>query len=54
LEKSFLKIFPGLISPGSFLPLFPSIVDLPSESACLKNATRLHIFVCTLIWRPLG
>ncbi|CAD5323128.1 unnamed protein product [Arabidopsis thaliana] len=31
LEKSFLKIFPGLISPGSFLPLFPSIVDLPKK-----------------------
>lgn len=31
LEKPFQKVFPGLISPGSFLPLFPSLVDLPSE-----------------------
>ncbi|KAF4356892.1 hypothetical protein F8388_003187 [Cannabis sativa] len=29
LEKSFMRVFPGLISPGSFLPLFPSLVDLP-------------------------
>ncbi|KAF3550607.1 hypothetical protein DY000_02004279 [Brassica cretica] len=44
LEKSFLKIFPGLISPGSFLPLFPSILDLPSESPFLRNATLVHKF----------
>nr|XP_016488947.1 PREDICTED: AP-5 complex subunit zeta-1-like [Nicotiana tabacum] len=31
LEKAFLRVFPGLISQGSFLPLFPSIIDLPSE-----------------------
>ncbi|KAL6999344.1 hypothetical protein U1Q18_000504 [Sarracenia purpurea var. burkii] len=29
LEKSFLRVFPSLMSPGSFLPLFPSLVDLP-------------------------
>ncbi|KAL0676244.1 hypothetical protein Bca4012_004225 [Brassica carinata] len=44
LEKSFLKIFPGLISPGSFLPLFPSILDLPSESPFLRNATLVYKF----------
>lgn len=26
-----MKVFSGLMSPGSFLPLFPSLVDLPSE-----------------------
>ncbi|KAL8144288.1 hypothetical protein V2J09_017320 [Rumex salicifolius] len=35
LERTFLKIFPTLVSPGSFLQLFPSIVDLPTE--CFKN-----------------
>lgn len=31
-----MKIFPGLMmSPGSFLPLFPSLVDLPSKYICL-------------------
>ncbi|KAH1247813.1 AP-5 complex subunit zeta-1 [Glycine max] len=29
LEKLFLKAFPGLMSPGSFISLFPSLVDLP-------------------------
>ncbi|KAG7582022.1 Armadillo-type fold [Arabidopsis suecica] len=40
LEKSFLKIFPGLISPGSFLPLFPSIVDLPMLVVALEKVER--------------
>jgi AP-5 complex subunit zeta-1 len=40
LEKSFLKIFPGLISPGSFLPLFPSIVDLPILVVALEKVER--------------
>ncbi|KNA11782.1 hypothetical protein SOVF_131950, partial [Spinacia oleracea] len=29
LEKSFLKIFPALVAPGSILAIFPTIVDLP-------------------------
>ncbi|XP_010545848.1 PREDICTED: AP-5 complex subunit zeta-1 [Tarenaya hassleriana] len=40
LEKSFLKIFPGLISPGSFLPLFPSIIDLPILVVALEKVER--------------
>ncbi|PIA50683.1 hypothetical protein AQUCO_01200124v1 [Aquilegia coerulea] len=40
LEKSFLKIFPGLMSPGSFLPLFPSIVDLPILVVALEKVER--------------
>ncbi|KAL8098590.1 hypothetical protein AgCh_031390 [Apium graveolens] len=40
LEKAFLKIFPGLISPGSFLPLSPSIVDLPILVVALEKVER--------------
>ncbi|EEF39567.1 conserved hypothetical protein [Ricinus communis] len=40
LEKSFLKIFPGMISPGSFLPLFPSLVDLPILVVALEKVER--------------
>ncbi|KAJ9672059.1 hypothetical protein PVL29_025629 [Vitis rotundifolia] len=40
LEKSFLKVFPGLISPGSFLPLFPSVVDLPILVVALEKVER--------------
>ncbi|CAL5376019.1 unnamed protein product [Camellia sinensis] len=28
-EKSFLSVFPALMSLGSFVQLFPSLVDLP-------------------------
>lgn len=40
LEKSFLKLFPALISPGSFLPLSPSIVDLPILVVALEKVER--------------
>ncbi|KAJ8754695.1 hypothetical protein K2173_010786 [Erythroxylum novogranatense] len=40
LEKPFLKVFPGLMSPGSFLPLFPSIVDLPILVVALEKVER--------------
>ncbi|XP_048235335.1 AP-5 complex subunit zeta-1 isoform X2 [Ricinus communis] len=40
LEKSFLKIFPGMISPGSFLPLFPSLADLPILVVALEKVER--------------
>ncbi|GMY31386.1 AP-5 complex subunit zeta-1 [Fagus crenata] len=40
LEKSFLKVFPGLMSPGSFLPLFPSLVDLPILVVALEKVER--------------
>lgn len=40
LEKSFLKVFPGLISPGSFLPLFPSVLDLPILVVALEKVER--------------
>ncbi|KAJ6887062.1 hypothetical protein NC651_027427 [Populus alba x Populus x berolinensis] len=41
LEKSFMKIFPGLMmSPGSFLPLFPSLVDLPILVVALQKVER--------------
>ncbi|KAK3024284.1 hypothetical protein RJ639_043146 [Escallonia herrerae] len=40
LEKSFLRVFPGLMSPGSFLPLFPSLVDLPILIVALEKVER--------------
>ncbi|XP_037492537.1 AP-5 complex subunit zeta-1 isoform X2 [Jatropha curcas] len=40
LEKAFLKVFPCLISPGSFLPLFPSLVDLPILVVALEKVER--------------
>ncbi|KAH1121078.1 hypothetical protein J1N35_004238 [Gossypium stocksii] len=40
LEKAFLKVFPGLVSPGSFLPLFPSLVDLPILVVALEKVER--------------
>ncbi|KZV31823.1 hypothetical protein F511_25936 [Dorcoceras hygrometricum] len=30
LEKLFVRVFGGFISPGSFIPLFPSLIDLPN------------------------
>ncbi|XP_030932867.1 AP-5 complex subunit zeta-1 [Quercus lobata] len=39
-ENSFLKLFPGLMSPGSFLPLFPSLVDLPILVVALEKVER--------------
>lgn len=47
LEKEFLDVFPGLISPGSFLPLFPSLVDLPSKLLLLLTSI-LHGFTLFL------
>ncbi|KAL5708828.1 hypothetical protein ACHQM5_019585 [Ranunculus cassubicifolius] len=40
LEKLFLKIFPGMMAPGSLLPLFPSIVDLPILVVALEKVER--------------
>ncbi|KAL6189013.1 hypothetical protein ACLB2K_040403 [Fragaria x ananassa] len=40
LEKSFFKVFPGLMSPGSFLPLFPSLVDLPTLVVALEKVEK--------------
>ncbi|KAI4390098.1 hypothetical protein MLD38_002246 [Melastoma candidum] len=40
LEKKFLNVFPALISMGSFLPLFPSIVDLPVLVAALEKVEK--------------
>ncbi|KAK9084870.1 hypothetical protein Sjap_025281 [Stephania japonica] len=40
LERPVLKIFPGLVSPGSFLPLFPSLVDLPILVVALEKVER--------------
>ncbi|PON61430.1 AP-5 complex subunit zeta [Parasponia andersonii] len=40
LEKLFLRVFPGLISSGSFLPLFPSLVDLPILVVALEKVER--------------
>ncbi|XP_014493966.1 AP-5 complex subunit zeta-1 isoform X1 [Vigna radiata var. radiata] len=40
LEKLFLKAFPALISPGSFLPLFPSLVDLPILVVALEKVEK--------------
>ncbi|KAJ8622099.1 hypothetical protein MRB53_030628 [Persea americana] len=40
LEKLFLKVFPGMMSPGSYLPLFPSLVDLPILVVALEKVER--------------
>ncbi|XP_015898661.3 uncharacterized protein LOC107432103 [Ziziphus jujuba] len=40
LEKSFMKVLPALMSPGSFLPLFPSLVDLPILVVALEKVER--------------
>ncbi|XP_024027207.1 AP-5 complex subunit zeta-1 isoform X2 [Morus notabilis] len=40
LEKSFLKVFPGLVSPGSFLPLLPALVDLPILVVALEKVEK--------------
>ncbi|KAL4580187.1 hypothetical protein LXL04_016369 [Taraxacum kok-saghyz] len=40
LEKPFLKVFPGLIAPGSFLPLFISLVDLPVLIVALEKVEK--------------
>ncbi|CAA0816717.1 Unknown protein [Striga hermonthica] len=40
LEKSFLQVFPGLISPGSFIPLFSSVVDLPILVVALEKVEK--------------
>ncbi|KAK9074212.1 hypothetical protein SSX86_006809 [Deinandra increscens subsp. villosa] len=40
LEKPFLKVFPGLMSPGSFLPLFISLVDLPVLTVALEKVEK--------------
>ncbi|KAL4335532.1 hypothetical protein GQ457_07G013740 [Hibiscus cannabinus] len=40
LEKPFLKVFPGLVSPGSFLPLFSSLVDLPILVVALEKVEQ--------------
>lgn len=40
LEKSFLKIFPALVAPGSFLPLFPAITDLPVLVVALEKVEK--------------
>ncbi|XP_038898300.1 AP-5 complex subunit zeta-1 [Benincasa hispida] len=40
LERPFLKIFPALISPGSFLPLFPSLMDFPILVVALERVER--------------
>lgn len=40
LKKSFLEVFPGLMSSGSLLPLFPSLVDLPTLVVALGKVER--------------
>ncbi|KAJ9551420.1 hypothetical protein OSB04_015465 [Centaurea solstitialis] len=40
LEKAFLRVFPGLMSPGSFLPLFISLVDLPVLVVALEKVEK--------------
>ncbi|KAK6149310.1 hypothetical protein DH2020_016835 [Rehmannia glutinosa] len=39
-ENLFLTVFSGLISPGSFIPLFPSLVDLPILVVALEKVER--------------
>ncbi|RDX58358.1 AP-5 complex subunit zeta-1 [Mucuna pruriens] len=40
LEKLFLKAFPGLMSPGSFIPLFPALLDLPILAVALEKVEK--------------
>ncbi|XP_054810956.1 uncharacterized protein LOC129312398 isoform X3 [Prosopis cineraria] len=40
LGKLFLKVLPGLISSGSFLPLFISLVDLPILVVALERVEK--------------
>ncbi|XP_021755833.1 AP-5 complex subunit zeta-1-like isoform X1 [Chenopodium quinoa] len=40
IEKSFLKIFPALVAPGSFLALFPAIADLPVLVVALEKVEK--------------
>ncbi|XP_043689450.1 AP-5 complex subunit zeta-1 isoform X2 [Telopea speciosissima] len=40
LLESFLKVFPGMMSPGTFLPLFPSLVDMPILVVALEKVER--------------
>ncbi|KAM7504146.1 hypothetical protein LguiB_003050 [Lonicera macranthoides] len=40
LEKPFLRVFPALMSPGSFLPLFLSLVDLPILVMALEKMEK--------------
>lgn len=51
LESLFLRVFSGFISPGSFIPLFPSVVDLPSKLIYLDLTTLLYVFIVSaLVW----
>ncbi|CAN6452218.1 unnamed protein product [Victoria cruziana] len=40
LEKLFLMVFPAMVAQGSFLPLFPSLVDLPILVIALEKVER--------------
>ncbi|XP_073026443.1 uncharacterized protein [Primulina eburnea] len=40
LENLFIRVFGGFISPGSFIPLFPSLVDLPILVVALEKVER--------------
>ncbi|XP_051125427.1 uncharacterized protein LOC127247567 [Andrographis paniculata] len=40
LEKVFLRVFSGFMSPGSFIPLFPSLVDLPVLVVALEKVEK--------------
>ncbi|KMZ63989.1 hypothetical protein ZOSMA_38G00980 [Zostera marina] len=40
VEKSFLEILPSMMSNGSFLPLFPSLIDLPILVMALEKVER--------------
>lgn len=40
LEKSFSTVLPTMMSAGSFLPLFPSLVDLPILVVALEKVER--------------
>lgn len=40
LEKKFLSVLPAMMSNGSFLPLFPSLADLPILVVALEKVER--------------
>ncbi|PKA53525.1 hypothetical protein AXF42_Ash009021 [Apostasia shenzhenica] len=40
LEKSFQSVLPAMMSSGSFLPLFPSVTDLPVLVVALEKVER--------------
>jgi hypothetical protein len=50
MEKKFSEVLPLMMSPGSFLPLFLSLMDLPSKTQ------HLHEFIYKVhkVWQIIS